>query len=347
MSGQLRLAVVGAGLIGERHARLAVKHDRWTLAALVDPYPQKAALAQELDCLHVSSIEDLPQHGVDAVVLATPNSLHLAGGLACAERGWPCLIEKPIADTTDSGLRLVEGFEKANVPLLIGHHRRYHPFVKRARHALETGEFGGPVMASLIWAVRKPPEYFLQGDWRLRSDGGPLLINLIHEMDLVLHLFGPIRELQAMTSNAQRGALVEDTAGVLLRFESGLVATICLSDAALSPWSFEGACGENPHIAETGISSWRIGCSNGAIELPGLEVWQDAEQGEGDWSRPLVQSKLQVPKVTPLEEQLTHFADLAEGRASAPMVSGRDGLAALTAIVAIQKAARTGEIIKL
>lgn len=342
---KLRLAVIGAGLIGERHARLAAKHDRWILAALVDPDPRREALAVELGCHWVRTIDELQSGDIDAAIVATPNGLHLSGGLACAERGWPCLIEKPIADTVEQGQTLVDAFEAAGVPLLVGHHRRYHPFVAKAREVLDKATYGVPVMASLIWAVCKPPEYFQQGDWRLRSDGGPILINLIHEMDLALHLLGPVRHVQAMTSNAQRGAAVEDTAGVLLRFESGVIATICLSDAALSPWSFEGACGENPHIAETGVSSWRIGCINGSIEFPGLEVWQDAEHGQGNWSRPLVQTRLSVPKVTPLEEQLTHFADLAEGLCSEPKVSGRDGLAALKAIVAIQKASRTGEII--
>ena len=343
----VRIAVIGAGLIGERHARMVAGHPDCGLAAIVDPDRAKSELAKELGAKWYASIAEVPDGDCDAAIVATPNAQHRHSGLACLERKWPCLIEKPIADTVANGQALVGAFEKAQTPLLIGHHRRYHPFVTEARSLIDSGDIGQPVVASVIWAVRKPHSYFEQGAWRLDSDGGPLLINLIHEIDLMRCMFGPVDTMQAVVTNRQRGGQVEDTAAILVHFESGLLATVAVTDAALTPWSFEGACGENPNIAETGISSWRIGCTFGAFEFPGLRVWQNAGDGEGDWSKPLVQSTINAQRVTPLFKQISHFASLVRGKTDKPMVSGRDGVAALQAVMAIQQSARSGKPVKI
>ena len=339
----VRICVVGAGLIGERHARMVTDHPDCTLAAIVDPDNNKQTLAQELGAKWHATIADVADGLCDAAIIATPNALHLRHGLECLDRNWPCLIEKPIADTVANGQALARSFDEAGLPLLIGHHRRYHPFVAETLSLIESGKIGQPVFASVIWAVRKPPSYFQQGAWRLDSEGGPLLINLIHDIDLMRCIFGPVDTVQAIVTNRQRGGQVEDTAAILIHFESGVLATVAVTDAALTPWSFEGACGENPNIAETGISSWRVGCSHGAFEFPGLKVWHHAGEGEGDWSKPLADSAIDTDRITPLHDQISHFAALVRGETEVPAVSGGDGVAALQAIMAIQESARTGQ----
>ncbi|MEP2946735.1 MAG: Gfo/Idh/MocA family oxidoreductase [Lentilitoribacter sp.] len=327
-----RIVVVGAGLIGERHAKLVARHTMTELAAIVDPAPQSNKLADELGCKKLNDISEIAMDEIDGAIIATPNANHLKSGLFFANKNIPCLIEKPIADNLKNAELLASEFDKLGVPLLIGHHRRYHPFVDRTKEIIEQQELGVPVMASIIWAVRKPDDYFEKGAWRTKSDGGPLLINFIHEADLLLHIFGKVIEIQAMTSNFQRGQAVEDTAGVLLRFESGLMASVILSDAALTPWSFEGACSENPNIAGTGISSWRIGCAQGALEFPQMNVWIDKEDQIGDWSRPLKSNQEDVTGVEPLYEQLTHFTNLIRRTETKAKCDGWDGIQAMRLI---------------
>lgn len=335
-----RIVVIGAGLIGERHARLAVRHPDVELAAIVDPDPQKLELATELNCQQLSSLNDISTSTCDAVIIATPNSDHLSSGLFCLELGLPCLIEKPIADTLENAKKLASAFTEKNIPLLIGHHRRYHNFAKRTKGIIDNLEFGDPVLASIIWAVRKPDSYFEQGAWRTKSDGGPLLINFIHEADLLLYIFGKVTNVQATISNTQRRQNVEDTAAIILTFETGVIATIILSDAALTPWSFEGASGENPNIAETGISSWRIGCTQGAFEFPSLNVWTDSQNGIGDWSRKLKLETQGVEQVEPLYDQLSHFVDLVNGTVTQPICGGHDGVEALRLVEWIKQSAK-------
>jgi predicted dehydrogenase len=327
-----RIVVVGAGLIGERHAKLVARHTMTELAAIVDPAPSSIQLANELGCKKLNDISEIAMDEIDGAIIATPNANHLKSGLFFANENIPCLIEKPIADNLKNAELLASEFDKLGVPLLIGHHRRYHPFVARTKEIIEQQELGVPVMASIIWAVRKPDDYFEKSAWRTKSDGGPLLINFIHEADLLLHIFGKVIEIQAMTSNFQRGQAVEDTAGVLLRFESGLMASVILSDAALTPWSFEGACSENPNIAGTGISSWRIGCAQGALEFPGMNVWTDKEDQTGDWSRPLKSTQEDITNVEPLYEQLTHFTNLIRKTETKVKCDGWDGIQAMRLI---------------
>lgn len=343
----VRIAVIGAGLIGERHARLTARHPDVELAAIVDPDPQKKDLATELNCKHLTSLNDITANTCDAVIIATPNSNHLSSSLFCLELGLPCLVEKPIADTVQNAEKMASAFDKESIPLLIGHHRRYHHFASRTKDIIENSEFGDPVLASIIWAVRKPNSYFEQGAWRTKTDGGPLMINFIHEADLLLYIFGKVTDVQATISNVQRKQNVEDTAAIILRFENGAIATILLSDAALTPWSFEGASGENPNIAETGISSWRIGCTQGSFEFPNMNTWTDAENGIGDWSRKLKRDNQQVDQVEPLYEQLSHFVDLVRGTVSEPICNGQDGVEALRLVEWIKQSAAPFPIKKL
>lgn len=339
MSNLPRLIVIGAGLVGARHARLIAASAVCDLAAIVDPSAAAVDLAVELGCRHVSDMTALDAADCDGAIVATPNHSHAAIGLACLAKGWPVLVEKPITDDVAAGEALVSAFEAADLPLLVGHHRRYHPFVAATQKLLADGDIGAPVVLSAIWAVKKPDNYFQQGAWRLGADGGPIMINLIHEVDLLRAIFGEVIEVQAIASNHQRLGPVEDTAAIILRFASGLLCTVALSDCALTPWSFEGASGENPHIAETAQSSWRLGCTEGALEFPVLKVWRDVEAGKGDWSKPLAGEELALQPEVPLRAQLDHFIRLITGEDKEPLVSGREGLQSLVVTRAIMQSA--------
>lgn len=338
-----RVAVIGAGLVGERHARLVAEHRNCSLAALIDPRQEIDELAKELSTIRLDHVSLLPEDACDAVIIATPNHNHFPTAMACLKRTLPCLVEKPITDSLEKGEELVSAFEEANIPMLVGHHRRYHPVVTQTKELLASDEIGTPICASTIWAVKKPESYFREGAWRLGEDGGPIMINFIHEVDLMRCIFGEITEVSAMSSKRQRATDVEDTAAIIMRFESGLIATATLTDSALTPWSFEGAIDENPNIASTGVSSWRIGCAEGAFEFPLLRIWKNAGSGRGDWSKPLTSSSIVSEKVVPLKLQLDHFISLARGKTDRAMVSGREGLNSLRAVRAILRSTSIGQ----
>src|SRR6476620_10314275 len=124
--GVVRIAVAGAGLIGKRHIEEIDASDAAVLASIVDPGPAGPELAQTYGVpFYPSLVELFAKDKPDGIILATPNQMHVAGGLECVEAGVPVIVEKPIGDTVASATRLVEAGEAAGVPVLTGHHRNY------------------------------------------------------------------------------------------------------------------------------------------------------------------------------------------------------------------------------
>ena len=145
---------------------------------------------------------------------------------------------------------------------------------------LAAGSLGRLVAVSGIWCVRKPDDYFLPA-WRRAPGGGPVLINLIHEIDLLRCLAGEIVAVGGCTSNAVRGFATEDSAALTLNFAGGAVGAMVLSDAAVSPWSWEQASGENPvRFFENEQNPYRFLGTEAALEFPRLTPVAPRRSGE-------------------------------------------------------------------
>jgi predicted dehydrogenase len=338
----VRLAIAGAGLIGRRHAAAIATFPRARLVGIADPLPEARRFAADIDVPWFTTLEALlAESGAEGVIVATPNALHVAGGLACIEAGLPLLVEKPLAADVAGGRRLVEAALAAEVPLAVGHHRRHNPIIASAKALIEAGELGAVTAAHVTAWFRKPEPYF-DAVWRREPGGGPLAINLIHEVDLLQHLCGPVAAVQAMTSNARRGFAVEDTAAVLLRFASGALGTIALSDAIAAPWSWELTARENPAYPATTETAMWIGGTGGSLAIPNLALWQ--HPGEPSWWAPITATTPVVAHADPLICQIEQFAAVIRDGA-APLVSGADGLAALAVVAAIGEAAAAGRAV--
>ncbi len=323
--GDVRLLIAGIGLIGARHLQHALAMPQVEVVGCIDPQ-----ISQD-DVPHFATI-DAVDVAADAIVIATPTHLHVDHAQAAAARGWHMLIEKPVAHTVEAAARISLLAEAAGVQTLIGHHRRHHACVARLKEMLVDGAVGAPILSSLIWAMKKPDSYF-EGNWRDGPDGSPVMINLVHEVDLLRHLFGEVAAVQGLGSNARRGAARVESGAVGLMFENGLAATIAFADSALSPWGFEAGTGENPNIGTTGEDYLRITGSDGAVAFPSLTVWGGAQ----DWSQPAVPSRHDAAQNVPLVAQLAHFADVVAGRA-APLVSAADATETLRVTLQIEAA---------
>lgn len=338
----IRLAVQGAGLIGRRHVEYVVASDEASLCAIVDPAPATEGYAAAIGCSWFSDFASmLAAQRPDGVIVATPNQMHVENGLACIKAGIPVLVEKPIADTVQSATLLVEAAEQAGVPLLVGHHRRHNPLITAAREAIDSGRLGRIVAVHGICWFAKPDSYFAPA-WRRAKGAGPVLVNLIHDVDVLRALCGEIEQVQAMQSNALRGHAVEETAAILLRFTSGALGTLTVSDAVSAPWSWEFTSGENPDYTNTPESCYQIGGTLGSLSVPGLDIWTHGETP--DWWTPITKEALHSERIPPLARQICNFCGVIRG-SEAPVVSGREGLATLKVIAAIKQAAETGHIV--
>jgi predicted dehydrogenase len=340
-----RIAVMGAGLIGQRHVAIVEASDEARLHAIVDPAPEARAFALARNAPWVPDLAAmLAQAGrPDGIIIATPTAQHLEHGLAAIAAGLPALIEKPLTDSVASGERLVAAARAAGLPLLTGHHRRHNPMIRIAKEALDAGRIGRLVAVHAFFLLMKPDGYF-ETPWRRAPGAGPVLTNLIHDIDLLHHLCGPILEVHAFQSNAVRGFPVDETSVVTFRFASGALGSATISDTVVAPWSWEHTTGENPAYPRTGESCYHLAGTHGALELPQLDLWTNP--GARGWFEPFDRARLPVVPQDPLANQVAHFVRVIRGEAT-PLVSGEDGLAAVRVALAVQQSARTGEAVRL
>lgn len=345
MTRPVRIAVIGAGVIGRQHARLVAAEPDGQLVAIADPAPEAATLAAELGVAWYAEHEELlANEPLDGAIVAVPTGLHATVGKACAAAGVHLLVEKPIAADVATGLELVTAAEAAGVRLLVGHHRRYDPAVETARDIVRSGELGRLVLVTAVWAVRKPDDYW-DVAWRTAPGGGPILINLIHDLDCLRYICGEIVEVQAASSHAVRGFDVEDSAALVLRFEDGALGSVAITDAAVSPWNWEGGTNDNPAVAWSGQDSYRFMGVNGSLAFPELVVWRHAGAPPGSWGQPFVATPRGLGPRTARADQVRHFCAVVRGDA-VPRIDGRDGLATLAATMAVHEAAATGRPVR-
>jgi predicted dehydrogenase len=351
VSSPVRIAVAGAGLIGRRHVEEVDAGTGAELAAVVDPGPAGAELARKYGVPHHAALAELfAAGGADGVVLATPNRMHVDGGLECVAAGVPVLVEKPIGDSVAAATRLVEAGEAASVPILTGHHRNYSPIIAKTREIVRSGALGSIVAVVGTALFYKPDDYFdNDGGWRRQPGGGPLMLNLIHEVNSLLMLFGDITEVQAKTSNATRGFPVEDTTAMIFTFACGALGTFMLSDAAASPRSWEMTSQESS-TADKSFDSYddedcyHIAGTYGSLSVPTMRLKR--YPGTRSWWERFDSSTEAVDRTDPFANQIVHFADVIRGRA-APICTGRDGLKSLIVVEAVRESARTGHPVTL
>jgi predicted dehydrogenase len=345
MPDPTRIAVVGFGLIGRRHAEVIQRAPDLSLAAIVEPSQEGFITAQDQGHPAFKTLDDmLATVHPDGVVLATPTPLHLEQGLACVKAGCPVLIEKPITVTSADARKLTDAADAAGVSLLVGHHRRHNGMVKAAKAALALGDIGDIRAVQATCWFYKPDHYFEVAPWRTKKGAGPISVNLVHDVDLLRHFCGDVDTVQAISVPSHRGFENEDLATAVLRFKSGAIATISVSDSIVAPWSWELTARENPAYPATSESCYLIGGSRGGMSLPDLRVWQ--HDSEPDWWTPISARNLTCLMDDPLAVQMAHFADIIAGR-EAPLVSGHEGLKSLEVVEAVALSSETRREIKI
>jgi predicted dehydrogenase len=239
------------------------------------------------------------------------------------------LIEKPVAATMSEARRLKNIIGKSGVASLVGHHRRYHPSVRQLKTLIAEGAVGMPVTATIIWAMRKPDSYF-EGNWRT-AGGSPVMINIVHDIDLLRFVIGEITQATALRGAGRRGTRRIESGAIALAFGNGATGTISFADTAPSPWGFEAGTGENPNIGTTREDMLWITGTKGAISFPSMTLWSGT-----DWGTPAQRRDLKRAEDTrtPLEAQLDHFIDVMEG--AAPLIDVADATCTLDITLQIE-----------
>lgn len=344
-----RIAVAGAGYIGQAHIAALQSCPGLELSAVVDPSTAAATVAAQAGVpLHATLDELIEKNRPDGIVLATPNALHVEQALRCLRAGLPMLLEKPIATTVAEAERLVRAAdERAGATILVGHHRAHSPIMAKAKQVVDSGQLGRLVAITGSAMFYKPAQYFADGPWRREPGGGPILLNMIHEVHNLRMLAGEIVAVQAFASNATRGFAVEDTVAINLRFAGGVLGSFILSDSAASARSWEQTSQENPAYASCDDEDcYLVAGTNGSLAVPTMRLKTYPREADRSWWKPFEIGTVGLVRDDPIRLQMEHFGAVVRGEA-APRVSARDGLANLRVTEAIAEAARSGRTIDL
>lgn len=345
----VKIAVVGPGLIGKEHIRRINRDQRCKLIAIVAPDHsdnRAVAITEHVPLFHTLN-ECLRAIIVDGVIVSSPNEFHAEQAELCIRSGVPVLIEKPITVSVAEGEALVALATQRNAKVMVGHHRAHSPLLALARSTIEAGRLGRIVTVIGSAQFCKPAHYFEDGPWRREPGGGPILINLIHEIGNLRSLCGEISAVQAISSSSVRQFPVEDTVVINLAFASGALGTFVLSDTAATAKSWEQTSRENPtYPTYADEDCYVIAGTMGSLAIPTMRLKYYGPGTEPSWWTPFREEVLEVHREDPLTRQLDQFLQVISGQCE-PLVTAADGLRNLIVTEAVRRSTVTRNIVQI
>ncbi len=345
--GSRGFGIVGTGVIAAMHADALATLPGARLVAVTDVASQAAsAFAAARGCAAAPGLDALlARPDVDVVCVCVPSGLHAEVGIRAARAGKHLVVEKPIDVTLASADRLIEATRAAGVALTVISQHRFDPDLIELKRLLGAGALGRLVLgeASTKWYRRQA--YYDSAAWRgtWAMDGGSLMNQGIHYVDLLRWYMGPVTEVTAVCATQAHQIEVEDTALAIVRFGSGAVGTILSSTAAFPgfPQRLEVTGTDGTVTIEDGrIVRRAIGARSGSGDSGG-SLDSSAEPRAADSGS--------NPAAIGVASHAAQIADLLaaieEGRE--PAVNGEAGRDALEIVCAVYESARTGRPVRL
>jgi UDP-N-acetyl-2-amino-2-deoxyglucuronate dehydrogenase len=234
----LRFALVGAGVIGQHHARVIFELEDAELAVVVDRTEARARkLADSYGAVAMVNLEDaLARSDVDVVAICTPSGIHAEQAAAALEAGKHVIVEKPVDVSLEAARRLADAEARSSGLATVISQHRFDPSSLAVHEAVSAGSLG--VVTSGVATVSwwRSQAYYDSGGWRGTWDldgGGSLMNQSIHTVDLLVWMLGRPVEVNGCTARlAHTHIEVEDTAVATVRFDSGALGVVHATTAA-------------------------------------------------------------------------------------------------------------------
>jgi UDP-N-acetyl-2-amino-2-deoxyglucuronate dehydrogenase len=338
---KIKIGVVGCGRISTNHFRAIEAHrSDLSLSAVCDTDPN--ALQSTCEKYNVrgyaSLTELLSSAELDLVALCTPSGLHSSQAIQAARAGRHVITEKPMATRWSDGLQMVRECDQAGVHLLVVKQNRRNPTLQLLKRAVERRRFGRIYMATINVFWTRPQSYYDSAKWRgtWEFDGGALMNQASHYVDLVDWLIGPVESVQAYVATLARNIQVEDTATVGVRWRSGALGSINVTMLAY-PKNLEGSI---TIIGEHGTV--RIG----GVAVNEIQHWEFTDKDLDD--EKIKSASYETTSVYGIGHPLYYdnVVEVMRGNA-APETDGREGLRSLELLIASYLSARDGRRVAL
>ena len=336
----VNIGLVGAGSIGVRHIQAIDKVDEISLVAIADPSPVAAEIGEVRSIPVYADAESMFQAGgIDAVIIATPTEKHHKIVMVALTHRLTVLVEKPIAATVEEARDITRFANEQGCHVLVGHQRRYYPCTEKARDIIQSGQLGTLIAVIGQWTVRKDDPYYAP-QWRREIEAGPILTNLIHEIDLLRFICGDIATVSAEITHHDQKFAKEDAVAITMKFANSAIGSFVLSDRTPTPWTWEMALGENSKFPKSGQNAIRFMGTKGALEFPNLVLWSHSDS-EGNWQDEIQSEVIEMPFVDAYEEQCQHLCAVVQGT-QMPIIDAENGTRSLDATLAAVRAATEG-----
>jgi UDP-N-acetyl-2-amino-2-deoxyglucuronate dehydrogenase len=331
----VRIALVGCGRISRNHFDALSRVPGFELTAVCDIVEGRAREhGSRLGVpWYVSYEEMLRDAACDVITVCTPSGLHPGHGILAAATGKHVVCEKPMAISLEDADRLVEACDRAGVHLFVVKQNRLNPPIQLLRRAVDKGRFGRLFLANTTVRWTRPQEYYDQAPWRgtWAFDGGAIMNQASHYVDLMQWLMGPVQSVTAKTATLARRIETEDTGAAVLRFASGALGVIEVTMLTY-PRNLEGSItilGEKGTVKVGGTAVNRV------------EHWSFADYDDDD--KAVEQAATNPPNVYGFghEGYYRNVLAVLRGRAKAD-TDGREGRKSLELILGIYESARTG-----
>jgi predicted dehydrogenase len=273
----IRAAIVGLGRWGRALVEASLGHARLNIVRAVEPdiggtrdfcAAHHLELTADLDAVLLDST-------IDAVLLATPHSLHPAQVIACAAAQKQVFCEKPLALRRSDAARMFEACRNAGVALAVGHNRRFWPSMRALREAAASGELG-TILHVEGHNSNENSQNVIAG-WRLsplESPGGGLTGAGLHVLDAFVSLLGPVRRVYAQLNSRDQGPPPLDTTLLALDFANGVTGTLATVRATPLFWRFHvfGTKGSAEVLDEVTMILRKSGSGPQRMSYPAIDV---------------------------------------------------------------------------
>ena len=343
----MKYALIGCGRIATNHIK-AVLNNHLEFAAVCDTVPEqmeallaKHGLEKDSSIARYTDYKKMIEEVQPTLVgIATESGVHAEIALFCIDHGVNCIIEKPIAMNMDDADEIVRRSKEKHVKVAACHQNRFNLAVQEMRKALEAGRFGKLSHGSIHVRWNRNEGYYNQASWRGKwaSDGGALMNQCIHGIDLLRWMFGDeVEEVYGVTRQQFHHYLeAEDIGMAVVKFKNGAIGTI------------EGTTNVYPKNLEETL--YMFG-EKGTVKLGGtstnnIDVWEFADEQEADKAN---QNLQEATSNVYGNGHTSLYADMIDAieHDRKPYVDAVAGRNALEMVLAIYKSQKEGVPVKL
>ena len=354
---KVKTAVIGCGKVGHFHALAYQRCENSELVACMDGQAERARdFAAQYGVKSYTDIETLVREsGAEAVSICVPHPIHAAVAVECCRLGLHVAIEKPLAASLADCDAILQAADEAGVTGTTICQRRFYRPAQRVKKAITDGKLGRPILGTVNMLGWRDMAYYASDPWRgtWKGEGGGVLINQApHQLDLLLWYMGEIEELYGIWDTLNHPGLeVDDTAAAIIRFKSGAIGNIVVSNsqnpALFGNVRIHGENGASIGVQTDGGAMFIAGMS-GIGEPPVNDLW--TVQGEEDLLDSFQREDRDFFRSTDSTHyfhvvQLQDFLQaILENRA--PSITLADGRRTVELITAIYRSCRDGKPVR-